>query len=33
MNELWIIYSLVFVAGILGVEGLYWLVYEFARRP
>ena len=28
MNELWIIYSLVFVAGILGVEGLYWLVYE-----
>ena len=28
MNELWIIYGLVFVAAILGVERLYWLVFE-----
>ncbi len=28
MNELWLVYGLVFAAAILGVEGLYWLVFE-----
>ena len=25
MNELWLIYGLVFAAAILGIESLYWL--------
>lgn len=28
MNQLWIIYGLVFFAALLAVESLYWLVYE-----
>src|SRR5260370_6755073 len=28
MNELWLVYGLVFAAAILGIEGLYWLVFE-----
>ena len=28
MNQLWVIYGLVFFAAILAVESLYWLVYE-----
>ncbi len=27
MNELWVIYGFVFVAAILGIESLYWLVF------
>jgi hypothetical protein len=27
MNELWLIYGFVFVAAILGIESLYWLVF------
>ena len=29
MNELWIIYALVFAAAILVIESIYWLAYEF----
>ena len=28
MNDLWIIYGLVFVAAILAIESFYWLVFE-----
>ena len=28
MNELWVIYGLVFFAAILAIESLYWLIYE-----
>src|SRR5580693_6590060 len=28
MNELWVIYGLVFFAAILATESLYWLIYE-----
>jgi tight adherence protein B len=28
MNELWVIYGLIFAAAILAIESLYWLVYE-----
>lgn len=28
MNELWVIYGLVFLAAILAIESLYWLIYE-----
>jgi tight adherence protein B len=28
MNQLWVIYGLVFFAAILAIESLYWLIYE-----
>ena len=28
MNQLWVIYGLVFFAGTLAIESLYWLVYD-----
>jgi tight adherence protein B len=28
MNQLWVIYGLVFVAALLAVESLYWLAYD-----
>src|ERR1700722_14253678 len=28
MNQLWVIYGLVFFAAILEIESLYWLIYE-----
>jgi|SRR5579863_143951 len=28
MNELWLIYGLVFFAALLSVEGLYWLIFR-----
>ena len=32
MNELWLIYGLIFGAAVLGVEALYWMVFR-ARGP
>lgn len=31
MNELWVIYGLVFAAAILAVESIYWLTYGLRR--
>ena len=31
-SELWIFYALVFGAALLGVQGLYWLLFKSRRE-